>query len=150
MLTQAEVKNAVKNKTTVVGGAIDGRDFARLTDFFPVEDWPIFGFELKDGSTAPAQQKPWTVDAVLAELKADLEFAFEKALDKRGISASCMWAVVLMWMWVLEDPLYEQHNDGYEYAQYGLPLLKAVAVKYGLPNPIGDDLGTERKYSSDY
>jgi hypothetical protein len=28
-----------------------------------------------------------------------------------------------------------------------LPLYKAVALKYGFPNPIGDDAGTEEKYS---
>ena len=33
---------------------------------------------------------------------------------------------------------------------YGLPLLKAVAVKYGFKNPIGDDEGTEDKYSESY
>jgi len=29
---------------------------------------------------------------------------------------------------------------------YGLPLFKATAIKYGFPNPIGDDSGSERKY----
>lgn len=37
--------------------------------------------------------------------------------------------------------------DGY--AQYGLPLFKAVAEKYGFPNPIGADTGEEFKYSAD-
>ena len=45
-------------------------------------------------------------------------------------------------MWVLEDPF--QHFD--EYAQYGLPLYKAVALKYKLKNPIGKDYGNESKY----
>jgi deoxycytidylate deaminase len=30
-----------------------------------------------------------------------------------------------------------------------LPLFKATTVKYGLPNPIGDDTGTEQKYSTE-
>jgi len=34
------------------------------------------------------------------------------------------------------------------YAQYGLPGLKAVALHYNLPNPIGDDAGTEDSYAS--
>lgn len=54
-----------------------------------------------------------------------------------------MYAVVKMWMVVLEDEL--QSFD--EYALYGLPLFKAVAVKYGFENPIGDDSGAESKYA---
>lgn len=33
---------------------------------------------------------------------------------------------------------------------YGLPLFKATAVKYGWDNPIGEDSGRERKYDSQY
>lgn len=73
-------------------------------------------------------------------LASDLEFAFEKALGQRGISASVMNDVIKMWMWVLDD---EELANCEEYAQYGLPLLKKVAVKYGLPNEIGDDYGNE-------
>ena len=68
----------------------------------------------------------------------DVAFGFEKALDKRGISSGLMYSVVKMWLRVLEDELAK--SDAY--AQYGLPLFKAVAVKYGFPNPIGEDLGT--------
>ena len=35
------------------------------------------------------------------------------------------------------------------YALYGLPLLKATALKYGFPNEIGDDEGTESRYTED-
>jgi hypothetical protein len=68
-------------------------------------------------------------------------------LDKRGISAGLMYEVVKMWMWVLEDDL-QNHNEE-DYAQYGLPLLKAVAVKYEFKNEIGDDYGNEWKYSTE-
>jgi hypothetical protein len=34
------------------------------------------------------------------------------------------------------------------YAQYGLPLFKATALKYDFENPIGDDLGNEPKYAA--
>jgi len=120
---------------------IDGRDYGRLCDFFPVEDWEKLGFSLKEGGK-PQKAKPFTKQNILKQLKHDLEFAFEKALNQRGISSSCMYEVIKMWMWVLEDPL--QHFD--EYAMYGLPLYKATALKYGFNNPIGKDYGNEDKY----
>lgn len=145
MLTREAVLEAVKGGRE--SECLDGRDYARLTDFFPTGDYEAFGFKLKDG-VEPQPVKPWTEEAVREQLKADLEFAFEKALDKRGISASMMYEVVKMWLWVLEDEL-ALVDDEEVYPQYGLPLLKRVALKYGFENPIGDDNGNEDKYSSE-
>ena len=78
MKTSEQVIEAVRSGKE--SACIDGRDFSRLADFVPVDQWSVFGFE-----------KP-TEDFTQAE---------------------------------------------------------AVAVKYGLPNPIGDDSGTESEYSSD-
>jgi hypothetical protein len=127
-------------------GCIDGRDMTRLADFVPVADWPKIGVEAKEGADLSGFRVAELTEANVKErLTGDLDFAFEKALNKRGISASLMWSVVKMWLWVLDDPL----ADSEDYAQYGLPLFKAVAVKYGLPNPIGDDRGDESRYESD-
>lgn len=120
---------------------LDGRDYSRLCDYFPVEDWEKLGFSLKKGEKPP-RAKPLTKQNILKQLKHDLEFAFEKALNQRGISSSFMYEVIKMWMWVLEDPL----QDWEEYTMYGLPLYKATALKYGLNNPIGNDNGSEDKY----
>ena len=141
MKTKEQILQAYKDGRK--SEAFDGRDDARLAAFFGVEDYAAFGVKLKDGAEPP-EPEPWTEENVKRHLAGDLEFAFEKALDQRGISASCMYAVIKTWMWVLDDPL----ADFDEYAQYGLPLLKAVAVKYGLPNPIGDDDGDENKYAA--
>lgn len=142
MLTQEQVLQAVRDGRE--SAAIDGRDYGRLVDFFPIEDWEVFGIKLRDGAE-PNTPRPWTEDEIKAALVGDLDFAFEKALNKRGLSASAMHGVIQMWMWVLEDDL--QHMK--QYAQYGLPLFKAVAIKYGLPNEIGEDAGGEFKYSAD-
>lgn len=124
---------------------IDDRDYMRLAMFFPLENLKTLGFELKEGVDASQKE---TVELnrenVLAQLEKDLAFAFEKALDRRGISADAMSEVVRMWMWVLDDEL----QDFTEYAQYGLPFLKAVALKFGFKNPIGEDEGNEDKYAS--
>ena len=91
------------------------------------------------------EPKEWTRGNILEQLKSDVEFGFEKALDQRGISASLMFYVVLRWNQVLEEGLenYPEEN----YAMYGLPLFKATAVKYGWENPIGDDNGDEEFYN---
>jgi len=144
MLTREQILEAVVNKDKTMQ-CLDGRDFSRLIMFFPSEDWIHFGFTVKEGETPPAPQE-WTRENILAQLKNDVDFGFEKALGKRGISASFMYEVVKMWMWVLEDKELLELD---EYAQYGLPLFKAVAVKYGFPNPIDDDTGSESHYSNE-
>lgn len=147
MLTQDQILQQVESGRDDKRGnnaLLDGRDYSRLISFFPVEQWDVFGFAPKEGTTPPAP-KPLTKEAVLEQLASDLSFAFEKALGQRGISSRLMYEVIKMWMWVLEDDL--QHHD--EYAQYGLPLYKAVAIKFGLPNEIGDDSGAEEsKYGT--
>lgn len=55
-----------------------------------------------------------------------------------------MFDVVKEWLFILEDPL--KYFD--DYSMYGLPLFKAVAVKYGFDNPIGEDDGSEDKYGN--
>ncbi|MFA5165434.1 MAG: hypothetical protein WC481_07720 [Candidatus Omnitrophota bacterium] len=124
---------------------IDGRDVSRLASFLPEEALADIGVELKDEYKGHHVPEPLTRENVLKHLKDDLAFAFEKALDKRGISASLMHSVVCMWNWVLEEGL----EDFDEYAQYGLPTLKATAIKYGFDNPIGEDDGNEEQYASD-
>lgn len=125
--------------------SMDGRDVARLADFVPEADLPKIDVDLKPEFVGKHVAVPFTREAVLERLKRDLAFGFEKALNQRGISSSFMHDVVRMWNWVLEDGL--EDND--DYAQYGLPLFKLTAVKYGFDNPIGDDVGDEDKYASE-
>lgn len=121
---------------------LDGRDLNRLAQFIPKERLSEIGLSLKD-ENAEWNHKEFTRENVLEQLKSDVKFGFKKALDKRGISAGLMYEVVSMWNWILEEGLEDFDN----YAQYGLPLFKATAIKYGFDNPIGDDEGNEYKYS---
>ena len=129
------IKSGKKSK------CIDGRDFQRLATFFPEEDLKEFGFSPKDGVEYKPQEL--TRENVLSELQSDLAFGFKKALNQRGISSGLMYEVVKLWMWVLDDKLADHDT----YPMYGLPLFKAVAVKYGFENEIGDDSGSEQKYN---
>lgn len=131
--------------------ALDGRDAGRLAMFMTTEQLiEKFGSEnLNPEVLNPDNQRTvieWTRENILAQLKDDVEFAFNKALGQRGISSSCMFAVVKMWCNALEEGL-ENFSDS-DYSYYGLPLFKAVAVKYGFNNPIGDDNGDEEEYNN--
>jgi len=143
MKTKEEILKAVENGKK--SESLDSRDFERLSDYFSVSEWKAFGFSLKEGQEAP-KVKEWTKENILKDLKEDLDFGFDKVLGQRGLSAGAMNDVVKMWMWVLNDEL-QYHSD---YAQYGLPLLKAVALKYDLKNEIGEDVGNENKYACTY
>ena len=138
MKTIEEVLEMYKSNT------LDGRDIYRLVDFIPEEKLGVFDMELKEEFSGKHKEIPLTREAVLERLEDDVAFGFEKALNKRGMSASLMHDVVRMWNWILEEGL----EDFEEYTQYGLPLFKATAVKYGFNNPIGDDEGTEDHYKS--
>lgn len=129
MKTLEQIKDLYQSK------AFDGRDLSRLTKFIPQEDLSHFGFEVEEGCTH--EPIDFTRENVLNELEEDLEFAFEKALNRRGISAGLMYEVVRMWNWILEEGL----EDFDDYPMYGLPLFKATAIKYGFDNPIGDNKG---------
>lgn len=123
---------------------LDGRDLIRLVKYLPEDCLEKLGIELKDEFKGNHMPVEFTREAVLEDLKGDVEFAFEKALNQRGLSASMMYEVVSMWNWILEEGL----EDFDDYAQYGLPLFKATALKYGFDNPIGDDSGSENKYAA--
>ncbi len=141
MKTLDQIKSIYKSRT------LDGRDIGRLAQFVPEADMEAFGMELKPEFVGKHQHKPLTREAVLEQLRGDVAFGFEKALNQRGLSAGMMFSVVSMWNWILEEGLENFSDD--DYAQYGLPLFKATAVKYGFDNPIGDDNGDERCYASD-
>ena len=132
------------NNYEIWGTPIDDRFGKRLCQFLTVDQVKEIGFEFVEEYAKTHKPKEWTRENILAQLKEDVEFGFEKALDQRSISSSLMFDVVLKWNRVLEEGLENWNEDNYEY--YGLPLFKATAVKYGWDNPIGDDNGSESRY----
>ena len=138
MKTLEDIKN-YKSK------CLDGRDEQRLLCFLTIEEVEAKGYEFKEGLRDKHETIPLTRENVLKKLENDLEFAFDKALNGRGISSALMHTVIQMWNWILQEGL--AGDD--EYENYGLPLFKKTALKYGFPNPIGEDEGSERKYSTE-
>lgn len=127
---------------------IDGRDFHRLAAFMSVEQIAAAGMVLKEEAKATWVTEEWTRENILTQLATDVGFGFEKALDQRGLSAGMMLQVVGMWVIALEDEGIKDYDFESNYAQYGLPGFKAVALHYGLPNPIGDNRGDEKEYAA--
>lgn len=127
---------------------LDGRDVSRLSNFLTEEQALKVGVEYKEEYKGKHIPIPFTKENVLLQLKEDVAFGFEKALNQRGISAGLMFDVVQMWNWILEEGL-ENYDENKGYAQYGLPLFKATAIKYGFDNPIGDKAGNESEFASD-
>lgn len=84
-----------------------------------------------DGKAAPL-----TEETVKAEMLGYLAFAFDKAFHHRGISANRSAIKLRAWLWLLEDAetlAFAENKANYPY--YGMPILKAVARKYGAPIP---------------
>ena len=140
MKTLQEVLNTFKNK------CIDGRDAHRLLKYVKPEQATLLGLTLKEDYT-PWEPKEFTKENILADLKGDLAFAFNKALNRRGISSELMYNVIMQWNWILDNELQSWPNE--KYALYGLPLFKATALLYGFDNPIGDNAGTEHDLYGD-
>lgn len=129
-------------------GCLDGRDKSRLVKFLSSNQLEMFELSLKEGVIAEEFDKdviPFTKENILIQLKEDVAFGFEKALNKRGISSSLMYDVVRMWNYILQEGL----EDFDDYDHYGLPLFKATAIKYSFPNPIGKHTGKESLFSDE-
>lgn len=140
MKTLKQIESMYESQT------IDGRDLHRLAQFIPQDKLSSFGLELNEGATH--EPIDFTRENVLRQLEEDVAFGFEKALDQRGISSSLMFSCVKMWNWILEEGLEDWDDNNY--AQYGLPLFKATANKYGFVDEIDGFDGDEYKFSSDY
>lgn len=140
MKSLQEIKEKYKSKT------LDGRDLYRLAQFIPFNQLKEFGLKVNEEVTKEdwdKNVKEYTKENILIQLESDVDFGFEKALNKRGLSAGMMAKVVQMWNWILEEGL----EDFDEYPMYGLPIFKATALKYAFDNPIGDDEGNEYEYN---
>lgn len=102
---------------------LDHRFTQRFLDFLPVDEWSEYGFSYS-GEGEP-EEKEWTEENVLAQLKRDVEFAIVKSTHHRGISASLMYLVLKAWCIVLENGLEDT-----PYGYYGDELIKEVDKYY--------------------
>lgn len=137
---------------------LDGRDMYRIWEFIPwdiIKNYPNFlenieeEYRNEEDWNKLFNKKEYTRENIIEQLREDVEYGFEKALNRRGLSASLMFEVVRMWNWILDEDEELANWSLDNYAMYGLPLFKATALKYGFPNEIGDDNGDESYYGED-
>ena len=96
---------------------------------------------LKDGVTKEEwdkDKKPFTREAVIAEIADYMPFAWEKANDCRGISASRSILHMDGWTWLLNDGLFEKQRS-IPYEHYGKEKLICICEALGLDWKQWDD-----------
>ena len=95
----------------------------RLCQFLTAEQMEHIGFEY----TGEAELQPieWNEENILNQLKKDVEFGIEKAINHRGISASLMFEVCKGWCIILENGLEDT-----DYGWYGCNLFEAINDRY--------------------
>lgn len=81
----------------------------------------------------------WTVSSrssadVLNEMRDYIAFAWDKAMNHRGISAERSIGHYEAWVWLLGDPEF-QAVDWKKYRNYGAPVLREICVYFNLPFP---------------
>ena len=89
-----------------------------------------------------AEHKPvfQTDEDVVAEIKRYMDFAIGKAVNHRGISTCRSISHYRTWTWFIDDKeTYDFLKNDDNYRNYGAPMLKFVAEKYGCPLPDGED-----------
>lgn len=126
MLTLEEVLKGHNSRIENTALEIQDRLGARLCRFLTEDQAKSIGFVREDLSKPWPQPIPFTEENVLAQLKADVLFGWEKACNHRGISSSLMYDVVMGWCQILQNE-FANFND---YAPYGTPLFIAVSNKY--------------------
>lgn len=135
MRTFEEIAARCSKPTSLLGFDADA-----LLGFLPFEYAKSLLKPETDGAAWDAQLPPLTRDAVLAEMRSYMEFAWGKVDDHRGISASRSVEKMEAWLWLLgeDDLLREVEAAGY--AQYGAPKLKLICERLSFPIPDDEDI----------
>lgn len=83
------------------------------------------------------EQKELTRENVIDAMREYMPFAWEKAENHKGISASRSISKFKAWLWLIDE--YDAIEwDNYE--NYGCPILKQITDIYGFDMPSSDSL----------
>lgn len=126
--TVDEIYKRLKNEPKLIEDALNYEFYGKLlVQFLPKEKLIELGFEVSD-KFKPA---PLTDEEIIRQMKDYFDFAVDKALGQRGISASRSIAHYKAWIWLLGDDEFLQEIENTEYAPYGVPILTKIGKKYG-------------------
>ena len=135
MRTTEEILQHIKDKHREDFLGVIAQD---LIIFLPFQIAKDNGF-LKDEAT----EKSWneiymepTEENIKSKMIDYLPFAFQKATNQRGISASRSIQHFETWLWLIkDDELLAFLNNESNFEPYGLPMLDKVEAKYNSPKP---------------
>jgi hypothetical protein len=111
-----------------------------------VRDLDPFGFALSDfGIYLPEEvakgiadkaEEPPEAEEMLKQAREYLPFAFDKAVNHRGLSAMRSVLHLMNWAWLGgRDDLVAFADDDDDYPRYGVPVLIKFATELGVPLP---------------
>ena len=148
-----ELKNEDQILAKVTEIKANGKDMfgfkiEALVQFLPSKQvQALFGFQ----DPVEEDMKKWdeedkeslTEENVMNLFREYMAFAWGKALDHRGLSASRSVSKLAMYAWIMgADELVDDiESRRIRYAQYGCPILAAIAEKFSFPIP--EDSGTQ-------
>lgn len=142
------LKTAPKERTMRSQEEIVARiEEIKKDDFFGFETSDLIDFldfeHAKQYLKPEATAKEWDArEHKTAEesIKSYMAFAWEKANDKRGISASRSVSHMRSWAWLAgNQELTDFINEEGHYAPYGKPILAKICEVYNLPNQDNGD-----------
>ncbi len=134
MRTQAEIATRCEGAKSdmfgfALGVLVNYLDFEHARPFLKPEatadDWRAAGC-------------PKSPDAIEPDLREYMEFAWGKALDHRGLSASRSIDKLAEWIWLMCRDDVSAAFELAEYPQYGVPKLHIACTMLGLPIPDND------------
>lgn len=94
----------------------------------------------KDADLADWAPLPLTRERILFDMGQYMAFAWEKAINHRGLSAGRSVDKMRAWLWLLgeENDLVSFVNSDDNYPNYGAPILKRICEAFDLPLPEKD------------
>jgi len=116
------------------------RRFEEVDDLFGTQKIDLIGFMdfenakpfLSKEYVEKGEEKWIKKDNPKKEILGYLNFAYEKAKNKRGLSAMRSLLHFKTWIWLDDDEFYNEIIDSIEnYTNYGIPVLNKIAKHYG-------------------
>lgn len=139
MRTQGEIVERVRASRTMFGFQaevlVPHLDFEHAREFLK----PEMTLEKWEEGEDPS---PLTEARAVEDFRKYAEFAWGKARDHRGLSASRSVEKLSTWTWLLGRDDVLEAVEAVGYAQYGCPKLKVICDAFGFPVP--DDEATQR------
>lgn len=132
MRTQQEILQRIKD--------VKDKDFFgdQVIDYIYYLDFEYAKPFLKpDAQPENWQPEDLSKEAILLRMKNYMGFAWQKAIDQRGLSASRSMSHYTAWVWLIGDE--SRLPNLMDYDNYGLPHLRTLCQHYGWPLPTGDE-----------